>query len=160
MRRDKFDTAFSTLIRARDHWTCQKCRTVFPEGRRGGLDSAHIITRGRHATRWLPMNALALCTGDHWAFGHNPVDFDKWIFKYLGEAKYTWLMDTKIIPAPKWTPGQKTRLYVEMKRELQLMKAAESGPGEWWGPRLEEAEKKADNPTLRARSVSGGGNRS
>jgi hypothetical protein len=65
IKRTPADAAFSNCIRARDKWTCQRCGTYYPEGRRGGLDCSHHHGRGAWGIRFDPLNAEALCYGCH-----------------------------------------------------------------------------------------------
>jgi hypothetical protein len=72
IKRTSADKWFSDYIRARDNWTCQRCKRKFPpyeEGGNntalGGLDTAHCFTRGHNMVRFDPDNAVALCYGCH-----------------------------------------------------------------------------------------------
>ena len=68
IKRDKADAVFSTYIRTRDNWQCQRCHTYYPESTTGGrqaLHCSHYFTRGRESTRFDPRNCIALCYGCH-----------------------------------------------------------------------------------------------
>jgi hypothetical protein len=85
----KCDIEFSNIIRSSG--VCARCGK-YAEG--WNLHCAHIYTRGNHAIRWDPMNAIPLCAGCH-RWGHdNPLDFATFIrdkypgrYDYLQEAK-------------------------------------------------------------------------
>ena len=81
------DNAFSTCIKERVNWHCEKCNKEFPQGTtvRGGLDCHHLITRGGWAVRYDPDNAVALCVHDHrvWAEG-NPFEVSEWAENKFG----------------------------------------------------------------------------
>jgi hypothetical protein len=53
----------------------------------GGLQCAHIDTRGKHAIRWNEMNALCLCAGHHVYYTNNPKDWDTVVSDHF-PAKY------------------------------------------------------------------------
>ena len=42
----------------------------------GPLHCAHIDTRGKHAIRWNPMNAVCICAGHHVYYTNHPKDWD------------------------------------------------------------------------------------
>ncbi len=47
----------------------------------GGLQCAHIDTRGKHSIRWNRMNAVCLCGGHHVWYTNNPSAWDKIVKK-------------------------------------------------------------------------------
>lgn len=51
----------------------------------GYLQTAHIITRGAHAIRWNPLNALCICQGHHVYYTHHPREWEEMIQKYFPE---------------------------------------------------------------------------
>ena len=65
IKRTPADAAFSDCVRERANWTCERCGSYFPEGRRGGLDCSHHHSRGNWSIRFDPLNAEALCYGCH-----------------------------------------------------------------------------------------------
>ena len=65
IKRTPADAAFSDCVRERANWTCERCGSCFPEGRRGGLDCSHHHSRGNWSIRFDPLNAEALCYGCH-----------------------------------------------------------------------------------------------
>ncbi len=66
------DVWFSKYIRARDKWTCRRCKREYKPYEEGGdnshlmgLHNAHCFGRGAHMTRWDERNCMALCYGCH-----------------------------------------------------------------------------------------------
>jgi hypothetical protein len=53
----------------------------------GALQCAHLISRRYSATRWLEINAVALCAGHHTYFTHRPLEWTDWIENRLGQLK-------------------------------------------------------------------------
>ena len=86
------DAKWAKLIKERDAWTCQKCRTVYPRKSRG-LHAAHIFSRRFKRTRHDPMNGVALCFGCHMHFHSNPLQLYKWAEEYLGARSYRLLKE-------------------------------------------------------------------
>lgn len=64
IKRTKADADFSTMIRERDGWRCQRCNAYHPPPTQA-LHCAHNFTRRTQATRFEPSNAMALCYGCH-----------------------------------------------------------------------------------------------
>ncbi len=81
------DRKWGKLIKDRDHWTCQKCGTVYPKKSRG-LHAAHIFSRRFKKTRHDPENGVALCFGCHMYFHSNPLELHDWAYTYLGGRVY------------------------------------------------------------------------
>ena len=83
----KTDSLFSFFIRIRDHWTCKRCKTRYPEGARG-LHNSHFWGRKKAGTRFEPLNCDALCMGCHQYFESNPELYRAWKLKQLGDEQY------------------------------------------------------------------------
>ena len=81
------DIKWAKIIKERDHWTCQRCNTVYPEKSRG-LHAAHIFSRRFKATRHDHLNGVALCMGCHMHFHSNPLEFHEWAEQHLGRELY------------------------------------------------------------------------
>jgi len=78
----RLDAKFRVLIRLRDGLKCRRCGRQYEmkDGKiPAGLQCAHIKSRRYHNTRWLEVNALALCGGCHIHFTGNPNEFIKWL---------------------------------------------------------------------------------
>lgn len=89
---DKADELFSTWIRLRDNWTCQRCRKAYTpyynaQGipRCPALDCSHFVGRRKENTRFEPLNADTLCYGCHQFFHENPSKHLEWQIKRKGE---------------------------------------------------------------------------
>ena len=77
----KADKLFSLYIRARDR-ECKRCHTT------ENLQCAHVISRRYHATRWDPLNAMALCRGCHlWQTTH-PLEGEVFFKQVLGDGVF------------------------------------------------------------------------
>ncbi len=121
MKRDKFDAAFSDLVRERADWTCEACHKYYPEGHRSGLECSHFFTRSRKSTRWHPHNAAAHCTKCHFNLGGNPIEFSDWIRNHLGSRKSAELISANHALV-RWRKKDKEELYAQMKSELLRMR--------------------------------------
>lgn len=120
MKRDKFDKLFSDSVRERDNWTCTRCGTYYPEGRRQGLHCSHIFSRRHRSTRWEPLNAVAHCFKCHEYLGGNPVLFHFWAREYLGPYVLDMLIE-KHHQIIKLTKNDKIELYAHQKAEYARM---------------------------------------
>jgi hypothetical protein len=87
IKRDKYDTLFSELIRERANWICQGCRIDFSHDHHS-LHCSHIYGRRKQSVRLHPLNALALCHNCHRYLGENPTQFTELVIKILGESNY------------------------------------------------------------------------
>jgi hypothetical protein len=72
----KLDKLFSECVRSVGK--CEWC------GKREQLQCCHIYSRRYRHTRWDTLNAVCLCAGCHFKAHQNPIDFTKWVEKYLG----------------------------------------------------------------------------
>lgn len=78
----QLDILWSLQIRKRDQ-TCRRC------GGNGGLQAAHIFSRGNLTTRWDKENGLGLCYACHIHWAHRkPVEFALWVIDLLGRKKF------------------------------------------------------------------------
>lgn len=121
IKRDKVDIVFSQLIRERDDWTCQRCGTKYAPNSRG-LECSHFFSRRHQATRHDPDNACAKCSGCHSYLGGEPILFQSWIRTYLGEVRYSELLE-KHRMIKKRTKVEKAELYQHLKSELAKLQA-------------------------------------
>jgi hypothetical protein len=78
----KCDKMFSLLIRSKGY-----CELRGKDGISCGgvLQCAHIYTRGKHAIRWNPLNAVCLCAGHHVYYTNNPKKWDLIVEKEFPE---------------------------------------------------------------------------
>ena len=84
------DRKWAATVKERDHWTCQRCGTVYPK-KAQGLHAAHIFSRRFKRTRHDPINGVALCFGCHMHFHSNPLELHDWALDYLGTRSYNLL---------------------------------------------------------------------
>lgn len=88
---DKADKAFSTFIRTRDNWTCQRCFKRY-EPPTSALHCSHFMGRGKEATRFDENNATSLCYGCHMYFTAQPAEHYQWQVKRLGQQEVDMLV--------------------------------------------------------------------
>src|SRR5262245_44581208 len=81
------DLLWALAVKDRDAYTCQRCWSVFPEGRRQGLHAHHsVASRGHRATRWMLANGVSLCMGCHMWAHRNPLEAHELWRDRLGEV--------------------------------------------------------------------------
>jgi len=86
LKRTAIDIAFSNLVRERANYTCERCGTYYPEGRRQGLHCSHFYSRRHKSTRWFGLNAFAHCYACHQYLGGNPAIFTAWVRNLIGDG--------------------------------------------------------------------------
>lgn len=121
LKRTKLDRVFSDLVRERAEWTCERCETFYPEGRRQGLDCSHLFSRRHRNTRWHPDNAFAHCRGCHQYLGGNPVEFAGWAKHQLGEARFEDVSRRHHMTV-KYTKADLEEMYIHYKAQLEYMR--------------------------------------
>ena len=72
MRREA-DRIFALAVKERDGWSCRAC------GSHMRPQTAHLVSRRYHATRWTLDNACCLCSACHVKFTHRPIEWEDWI---------------------------------------------------------------------------------
>ncbi len=108
IQRCKADAAFSTLIRERDKWTCQKCKKQYPP-KSQGLDCSHFHSRKKESVRFDPENCDSLCTFCHFHLGGNPLEYVVWKQRQLGRIRFKAL-------------SLRASLYKKKDRKMELIK--------------------------------------
>jgi hypothetical protein len=86
IKRTPADIAFSKCIRERSGWTCERCDTFYPEGKRQALHCSHFHGRGKWSVRFDPNNAFTHCYGCHQYLGSRPLEFTAWAVDKLGST--------------------------------------------------------------------------
>lgn len=83
------DRMFSKYTRAKDYYTCQRCRRTYEPNSRG-LGCSHYWGRGRENTRFDPENCIALCTGCHriWGHGDGRDEYKRFMIEKLGQEGF------------------------------------------------------------------------
>lgn len=126
-RPDPTDTALDRLARQvvmlRDDWTCQRCGTRYRPGDRG-IQWAHLVTRSRKRTRWLPEAAVALCTGCHLFLDSHPHEKISFAVGCLGQDGFEALR-WRSLNGPK---PDRALVRLHLKAELAQLKARHTTP--------------------------------
>ena len=108
------DSEFSKWIKARDNYTCQRCRREHATNS-CGLHNSHYIGRSNRTVRWDPENCDAMCNGCHgWMEARKPTDYRDWKIAQLGEAGHDALL-VRSRPVKKWTPDELIELRAGWK---------------------------------------------
>ena len=122
VKRTKHDDIFSKVIRERDEYTCQRCKRTADTTK---IECSHFFSRRHQATRYDPDNACAHCFTCHQYLGENPILFQSWIRSYLGDVRYSELVE-KHYRTKKWLKAEKEEMYQhyrEQLKELELQRA-------------------------------------
>jgi hypothetical protein len=90
IKRRKDDVLYSTYLRKKRDYTCERCKRIFPEGK--GLEISHYYGRRKESVRFDEANTDVCCTGCHRYFGENPGEYYAYKFKQLGETRYNLLI--------------------------------------------------------------------
>lgn len=125
----EMDRLCGDLVKWLAGYRCERCGTQYAtrsgDGGRvicDGLDWAHLITRKRKRTCWLPENTFAACAGCHFYLDGNPHKKIAFAVKRLGEARYD-LLRWQSTHGPK-VDRVAVRLYLK-----QQLKELDSGEG-------------------------------
>lgn len=84
VKRTKFDSIFSDLVRLRTEYTCENCGYC-TGGKALDMHCAHIISRTYKLTRYHPDNAMTLCARCHDYYGKHPVQFGDFVREKQGD---------------------------------------------------------------------------
>lgn len=82
---NELDNVWSKLVKLRVNNKCEYC------GKRSSLNSHHIFSRSKKATRWDLQNGISLCVGHHtlsssFSAHKTPLEFIDWLYKYKGKS--------------------------------------------------------------------------
>ena len=113
MKRCKFDILVSKIIRQKMDNTCEACKQTFDR-----TEAAHIFGRRHRSVRWDLDNILCLCHGCHRKYTENPVDFTRFLERYMGDDALNDL-SIKAWKVRKWTKSDKAQLYEDLKEEYK-----------------------------------------
>lgn len=129
----KIDRLFSSLVRERSDWTCERCGLEFPEARLvkkcRGLDASHFWGRSRRATRWYGWNVFAHCTGCHRHLSANPTEFHVWVKSQMSEESFDDLM-LRANAVRKYTKADKEEMFLHFQDQLAYMQRRRAEKGE------------------------------
>lgn len=95
IKRTATDALWSTYVRMRDKWTCQRCKKQYDPDHAGGLHCSHYFGRSNYAVRFDEDNTQALCHGCHSYLTKNPHDHREHMMERLGSDKYDQLVKRK-----------------------------------------------------------------
>ena len=125
IKRDKYDAAFSDLIRARADFECEVCGKICPDGQATGksrrMDNSHYYGRRHQNTRFCGTNCACLCRGCHKHFTENPGDYADWMLNKLGSEEVDALRK-KHNQIKKRSKAEKEEMLTYMKAQLAYIK--------------------------------------
>ena len=123
------DTIFSTYIRTRAGWNCQRCGKHY-EPPTKALHCAHYHSRGHWATRYHADNAISLCYGCHrYIDGHQAVK-DELFEEILGKERFSQLLMMKQLTIKDMKHTKKSIqkwARAEYRQKIQELVSCESG---------------------------------
>lgn len=123
VKRDKYDTVFSDLVRERANFTCEYCRINYRHIP-GYLHCSHVFGRRNQSVRLHPDNAFAHCLKCHEYLEENPVEFAEWAKDQLGRQQYDRLRLLSNKPT-KFKPWEKELIhqhYLKERRRLRTLR--------------------------------------
>lgn len=134
IKRTTADKYFSFCVRERANYTCEYCGKVEPE--RKGLECCHIYGRRAKSVRHDPDNAVCLCHTHHRYFTENPIEFQIWLKKHLGDGRLEILRE-KYNQIIKYTKALEKEIAAHYKKQheamLQKRNEGHLGPMEFEG---------------------------
>jgi hypothetical protein len=113
IRIDPLDSLFSTYIRTRDNFTCQRCGV-----KSKNVQCAHFHSRRKQQVRFDPDNACTLCMGDHLYLDSNPMEKVEFFQNRLGETNFNLLNSRARITYPK---PDKKMLTIYFQQQIKLL---------------------------------------
>jgi hypothetical protein len=119
IRRCPADAAFSSAIRMARNNTCEHCKRTD-----GKMEAAHIYGRSNKSVRWDTLNILCLCFRCHLDFTANPLDFETWLKRYVGQG-YLDILNEKRHQIQKDTKTYRKEVAAHYREQIRLM---EKGP--------------------------------
>ena len=127
MKRDKYDTVISDLIRERAHWTCEKCGLISPEGQARGKDrsmqASHFNKRGTGNIPRYDTDAISChCASCHSYLEDRPAEHTAWFTKRYGERLLE-IITEKHNRLCKMSKEDKESMYNHYKSELAYVRA-------------------------------------
>ena len=111
---DKADKAFSTYIRTRDNWTCQRCMKRY-DPPTSALHCSHFMGRGKEATRFDELNADAICYGCHRYFTAQPAEH----YQGQGKKKEQTVVDGLVLSTNQYQNKDRQMAYLYGTQRLK-----------------------------------------
>ena len=110
IKRDAADKWFSDVVRQKAGYQCEHCQKVDSR-----MECAHIYGRAAKSVRWSLDNALCLCHYCHRTFTANPIAFNDWCLKLLGEGHIELLREkwNVLMPTTKLLRAEIAKHYRE-----------------------------------------------
>lgn len=126
MKRDKYDTAVSDLVRERAHWTCERSGLIDVNGqatgKSRGMHASHFNTRGSgNIARYDMDNVRCLCATEHGKLEGRPGMHTAFLRELLGDTRFE-EMERRCNRVYKWEYGEKEEMYQHYKSELARVK--------------------------------------
>lgn len=129
MKRDKYDTVVSDLVREMHDWTCESCGKQF-HNNRSALHCSHFHGRVRKSTRYDLDNCQAHCDTCHKLYTDHPNLHTAHYEKVRGSGMLA-ITTERARMTKKWEPpskktgykGEKEAMYQHYKSELKRLKA-------------------------------------
>lgn len=127
------DRWFSKCVRESQDWTCEVCKTKYPENAQG-LHCSHYFGRRNYSVRFCAggsggvTNAFSHCFGCHQKMGSNPYDFTKWVTDTIGEGALEILIEKRNdINAAKMIKKNLKDVAAHYKLEFEGLQARRAG---------------------------------
>jgi HNH endonuclease len=117
IKRCPADAAFSAAVRMSRNHTCEHCKRTD-----GKMECAHIYGRRAKSVRWDTLNVLCLCHTCHRYFTANPLDFDVWLKRYLGQG-YLDILNEKRRKLFKTTKSTRAEVAKHYREQIKLLEA-------------------------------------
>jgi hypothetical protein len=126
LKRDKYDSVISDLVRSRADFTCERCRLIDPDGQARGkstvMDASHFNSRGAgNVCRYDTDLIFCLCKTCHSYVEGKPYEHTNFVLEKVGEK----FMDLKaeLHNRPrKMTKAEKEEMHQHYKSELKRIK--------------------------------------
>lgn len=113
------DSAFSKAARMSRNNTCEHCKRTD-----GKMEAAHIYGRANKSVRWDTLNILCLCFRCHLDFTANPLDFETWLKRYVGQG-YLDILNEKRHQIQKDTAAYRKEVAAHYRAEIRKMEAGQ-----------------------------------
>ncbi len=131
IKRTPADAAFSSCIRERANWTCQRCGTHYADGEATGkcqaLDTAHIFGRGNWSVRFDINNAICACRGCHGVLDGDLEEKLNLYRKYFGDGLYDMIKERRHDTGlGRYMRKNKRDVAAHYREQYRLMREAKS----------------------------------
>lgn len=124
MKRDKYDSIFSNVIREAANWTCELCgiqKEPTNMGGHSGMECSHDISRRFVITRYDPRNAICSCSQCHYKTTNNPHEHHRAFVSAKG-AEEVKLNEERAHSGLRLKKWEKDDIYSHYKEELKRIK--------------------------------------